>query len=135
MSSFFQKFAWFEKILELVAYLVGLVSAGSILAILYNSMNEKRREIAISFSRGAACHIIFHGSLSVDGHRSSGYTTFLFYILFALIVIIAQTRRCCTVIVSIDLYLYGFLEVCLHWLFSAGCFLRSLPIKLKFLVT
>ena len=54
MSRFFQKFAWFEKILELVAYLVGLVSAGgSILAILYNSMNEKRREIAILRSLGA----------------------------------------------------------------------------------
>nr|ADI22718.1 ABC-type antimicrobial peptide transport system, permease component [uncultured verrucomicrobium HF0500_27H16] len=53
MSRFFQKFGWFEKILELVAYLVGLVAAGSILAILYNSMNEKRREIAILRSLGA----------------------------------------------------------------------------------
>jgi putative ABC transport system permease protein len=53
MSRFFQKFAWFEKILELVAYLVGLVAAGSILAILYNSMNEKRRDIAILRSLGA----------------------------------------------------------------------------------
>lgn len=53
MSRFFQKFGWFEKIMELVAYLVGLVAAGTILAILYNSMNERRREIAILRSLGA----------------------------------------------------------------------------------
>jgi putative ABC transport system permease protein len=53
MSRFFQKFGWFEKILELVAYMVALSAAGSILAILYNSMNEKRREIAILRSLGA----------------------------------------------------------------------------------
>ena len=53
MSRFFQKFGWFEKVLELVAYMVALSAAGSILAILYNSMNEKRREIAILRSLGA----------------------------------------------------------------------------------
>lgn len=53
MSRFFEKFSWFEKILELVAYLVGIAAAGSILAILYNIMNEKRREIAILRSLGA----------------------------------------------------------------------------------
>ena len=36
-----------------MAYLVGLVAAGTILAILYNSMNERRREIAILRSLGA----------------------------------------------------------------------------------
>lgn len=53
MTRFFEKFSWFEKILELVAYLVGFAAAGSILAILYNIMNEKRREIAILRSLGA----------------------------------------------------------------------------------
>ena len=53
MTRFFDKFSWFEKILELVAYLVGFAAAGSILAILYNIMNEKRREIAILRSLGA----------------------------------------------------------------------------------
>ena len=53
MARFFEKFSWFEKILELVAYLVGFAASGSILAILYNIMNEKRREIAILRSLGA----------------------------------------------------------------------------------
>ena len=53
MTRFFEKFSWFEKILELVAYLVGIAASGSILAILYNLMNEKRREIAILRSLGA----------------------------------------------------------------------------------
>ena len=88
MSRFFQKFAWFEKILELVAYLVGLVSAGSILAILYNSMNEKRREIAILRSLGARRVTLF----SMVVFQSMGIAllgillSFLFYILIALIV-------------------------------------------------
>ena len=88
MSRFFQKFAWFEKILELVAYLVGLVSAGSILAILYNSMNEKRREIAILRSLGARRVTLF----SMVVFQSMGIAllgillSFLFYILVALIV-------------------------------------------------
>ena len=88
MSRFFQKFAWFEKILELVAYLVGLVSAGSILAILYNSMNEKRREIAILRSLGARRVTLF----SMVVFQSMGIAllgillSFLFYVLIALIV-------------------------------------------------
>ncbi len=88
MSRFFQKFAWFEKILELVAYLVGLVSAGSILAILYNSMNEKRREIAILRSLGARRVTLF----SMVVFQSMGIAllgillSFLFYVLVALIV-------------------------------------------------
>jgi putative ABC transport system permease protein len=53
MTHFFQKFSWFEKVLELVAYLVGISAAASVLAILYNILNEKRREIAILRSLGA----------------------------------------------------------------------------------
>lgn len=53
MTQFFQKFSWFEKVLELVAYLVGISAAASVLAILYNILNEKRREIAILRSLGA----------------------------------------------------------------------------------
>ena len=54
MTRFFQKFSWFEKVLQLVAYLVGISAAGSVLAILYNILNEKRREIAILRSLGAS---------------------------------------------------------------------------------
>ena len=39
--------------LELVAYLVAVVAAGSILASIYNSMNERRRQIALLRALGA----------------------------------------------------------------------------------
>jgi putative ABC transport system permease protein len=44
---------WVNKVLTLVAYLVMFVAAGSLLASLYNTMNERRREFAILRSLGA----------------------------------------------------------------------------------
>jgi putative ABC transport system permease protein len=46
-------------VLELVAYLVVVVAAGSILASLYNTMNERRREFAILRSLGARRRTVF----------------------------------------------------------------------------
>ena len=59
MTQLFDKIGWFDKILALVAYLVALVAAGSILASIYNSMNERRRDIAILRALGARRGIIF----------------------------------------------------------------------------
>lgn len=55
----FDKVAWFQKVLELVSYMVALVAAGSVLASIYNSMNERRREIAILRSLGARKASVF----------------------------------------------------------------------------
>ncbi|MCP5020192.1 MAG: ABC transporter permease [bacterium] len=49
----FQRLGWVNKVLTLVAYLVMFVAAGSLLASLYNTMNERRREFAILRSLGA----------------------------------------------------------------------------------
>ena len=43
----------------LIAYLVALVATGSILASIYNSMNERRRDIAILRALGARRRTIF----------------------------------------------------------------------------
>jgi putative ABC transport system permease protein len=51
MADLFSKIGWFDRVLELVAYLVALVATASILASIYNSMNERRREIAILRAR------------------------------------------------------------------------------------
>ena len=59
MTQLFDKIGWFDKILALVAYLVALVAAGSILASIYNSMNERRRDIAILRALGARRGTIF----------------------------------------------------------------------------
>lgn len=53
MSDLLSKIGWFDRVLELVAYLVAVVAAGSILASIYNSMNERRRQIALLRALGA----------------------------------------------------------------------------------
>ncbi len=53
MADLFGKIGWFDSVLELVSYLVALVATASILASIYNSMNERRREIAILRALGA----------------------------------------------------------------------------------
>ena len=59
MTQLFDKIGWFDKILALVAYLVALVAAGSILASIYNTMNERRREFAILRALGARRGTVF----------------------------------------------------------------------------
>ena len=59
ISRLFNKIAPVEMVLRAVALLVALVAAGSILASIYNSMNERRREIAILRALGARRSTIF----------------------------------------------------------------------------
>lgn len=59
MSEIFQKLGWMSKVLILFAYLVVVVAAGSILASVYNSINERRREFAILRSLGARKRTVF----------------------------------------------------------------------------
>ena len=53
MAELFDKIGWFDRVLALVSYLVAIVATASILASIYNSMNERRREIAILRALGA----------------------------------------------------------------------------------
>jgi len=59
MSDLLSKISWFDRVLALVAYLVAVVAAASILASLYNSMNERRRQIAILRALGARRAFVF----------------------------------------------------------------------------
>jgi putative ABC transport system permease protein len=59
VAQLFDKIAWFDRILGVVAYLVALVAAGSILASIHNSMNERRRDIAILRALGAHRRTVF----------------------------------------------------------------------------
>ena len=58
IAELFDKIGWFDKVLALVSYLVAVVATASILASIYNSMNERRREIAILRALGARRRII-----------------------------------------------------------------------------
>jgi putative ABC transport system permease protein len=53
MAELLNKVGWFDRVLALVAGLVAIVAAGSVLASIYNSMNERRRQIAILRALGA----------------------------------------------------------------------------------
>ncbi len=59
MTQLFDKISWFDQVLAIVAYLVAAVATGSILASIYNSMNERRRDFAIFRALGARRHTIF----------------------------------------------------------------------------
>jgi putative ABC transport system permease protein len=54
MGELFDKLGWVSRVLRLVAYLVVAVATGSILATIYNTMNERRREFAILRALGAS---------------------------------------------------------------------------------
>jgi putative ABC transport system permease protein len=53
VSDMFSKIAWFDRVLEIVAWLVVIVATGSMLASIYNSINERRRDLAIMRALGA----------------------------------------------------------------------------------
>lgn len=59
VSQLFDKLGWFERVLELVAWLVAIVAAASVLSSLYNSMNERRRDLALLRALGAHRATVF----------------------------------------------------------------------------
>ena len=59
MIDLFNRLGWMSRILALVAYLVMVVAACSILAALHNTMRERRREFAILRALGAKRRTVF----------------------------------------------------------------------------
>jgi putative ABC transport system permease protein len=59
ISELLNKVGWFQNILGWVAILVALVATGSVMASIYNSMNERRRQIAIMRALGARRTTVF----------------------------------------------------------------------------
>jgi putative ABC transport system permease protein len=59
MAELFDKLGWMNRVLAMVAYLVIAVAAGSILASVYNTINERRREFAILRALGARRTTVF----------------------------------------------------------------------------
>jgi putative ABC transport system permease protein len=96
IAQLFDKIGWFDKVLALVAYLVALVATMSILASIYNSMNERRREIAILRALGARRRAIM-GAIVLEAAAIStlgmavGFAIYLVIMTGAASVIRAQT--------------------------------------------
>lgn len=59
MAGFLQKMDWVTKILQAVAYLVVVVAVFGLIASLYNTMNERRREFAVLRALGARKRTVF----------------------------------------------------------------------------
>ncbi len=59
MAEVFQKMGWAHQILALVAYLVMVVAAGSILASIYNTLNERKVEFAVLRALGMRRRSLF----------------------------------------------------------------------------
>jgi putative ABC transport system permease protein len=96
MAELFDRIGWVSRILTLVAYLVVIVAAGSILASLYNTMNERRREFAILRAVGARRAMVFSAIvLEASTITALGALVgFLFYgviLAAAFVVVRAQT--------------------------------------------
>ncbi len=96
MAELFNKLGWVNRILEVVAYLVVAVAAGSILASLYNTMNERRREFAILRALGARRRTVFSaivveaGTIAALG-AALGFAVYYGILLAAAAVVQRQT--------------------------------------------
>lgn len=86
MSELFEKLGWVNRVLELVAYLVVIVAAFSILASIYNSINERRREFAILRALGASRPTVF-GVIILEAVAISAIGTLIGYAVFILIMV------------------------------------------------
>lgn len=64
VAELFGKIAWFDQVLALVAYLVALVAAASVLASIYNSMSARQRDLAILRALGARRRTVFGAVLA-----------------------------------------------------------------------
>ena len=84
MAELFDKLGWVNRVLELVAYLVVVVAAFSILAGIYNSINERRREFAIFRALGARRPTVF-AVILLEAVSIAAIGTLLGYCVFILI--------------------------------------------------
>lgn len=96
MAELFDKIGWVTRVLTLVSYLVIVVAAFSMLAAVYNTMNERRREMAILRSLGARRGTLFSAivlesaSIAFIGSLI-GFLAYAIILIGASLVIRAQT--------------------------------------------
>lgn len=84
MAELFGKIGWVNNILTLVAYLVVVVAAGSILASIYNTMNERKREFAILRALGARRRTVF-AAIVLESAAIAAIGTITGYLVYAAI--------------------------------------------------
>ncbi len=96
MAELFDKLGWMNRVLAMVAYLVIAVAAGSILASVYNTINERRREFAILRALGARRATVFsviviEAALIALIGAMGGYSVYAAILAVTKIIVKAQT--------------------------------------------
>lgn len=96
MAELFDRIGWVNRILALVSYLVMVVAAGTILAGIYNTMRERRREIAILRALGArrrtvSSAIVLEATAIAVMGTAAGYAVHLAIASAAAAIVRAQT--------------------------------------------
>jgi putative ABC transport system permease protein len=85
MADLFGKIGWMNNVLAMIAYLVVVVAAGSILASIYNTMNERRREFAILRSLGARRSTVF-SAIVLEAATITAAGVLVGYVVYAAII-------------------------------------------------
>jgi putative ABC transport system permease protein len=67
VAELFNKISWVDKVLTLLAWLVAVVAAASVLVSIYNSMSARQRDIAILRALGARRRTVFGAILGEAG--------------------------------------------------------------------
>tara|TARA_Y100000589_G_scaffold213866_1_gene201767 strand:- start:11095 stop:12363 length:1269 start_codon:yes stop_codon:yes gene_type:complete len=81
MAELFDKLGWVHKVLTLVAYLVVLVACASIMASVYNTIHDRRKQFAILRALGASRNEVFQLIL-VECSLIAGIGTLLGYFVY-----------------------------------------------------
>jgi putative ABC transport system permease protein len=102
MGELFEKLGWVHRVLTMVAYLVVVVAAASILASIYNTINERRREFAILRALGARRRTVFSAIVAETTAIALIGVMFGFVVYGAILYSAAQVIRSTTGVV-IDL--------------------------------
>ncbi|MBE7502763.1 MAG: ABC transporter permease [Verrucomicrobiales bacterium] len=96
VTELFDRLGWLERVLTLVAWLVAVVAAASVLTGLYNSMNERRRDLAVLRALGAhrrtvlAAVVLEAGTIAALG-AGAGLLAHLALMTLAAMIIQSQT--------------------------------------------
>lgn len=89
MLELFDKIGWVNRIFELVAYLVVLVSGAAILASIYNTINERKREFAILRALGARRRTVF-SAIVLEAATIAALGSALGWCIYALVLLVAS---------------------------------------------
>lgn len=99
MGELFEKLGWVHRVLTMVAYLVVVVAAASILASIYNTINERRREFAIMRALGARRGTVFSAIVAETASIAAIGVVAGFGVYAAILAVAAQVIRSTTGVV------------------------------------